>query len=85
MSGPAALEYGSPTYAGSTRHDELEGTGTAGADALHCRATDDAAVAQQLGLTLRQVERLYAAYKVQGAEGLGLPQARRTRQPPVAT
>jgi hypothetical protein len=34
------------------------------------RRTTQRVVAAQLGLTLRQVERLYAAYKAEGAEGL---------------
>ncbi len=34
------------------------------------RRTTQRVAAEQLGLTLRQVERLYAAYKARGAEGL---------------
>src|SRR5689334_14679457 len=34
------------------------------------RRTTQRLVAEQLGLTVRQVERLYAAYKARGAEGL---------------
>ena len=34
------------------------------------RRTTQRLVAEQLGLTVRHVERLYAAYKARGAEGL---------------
>ncbi|HEU4580211.1 MAG TPA: helix-turn-helix domain-containing protein [Polyangiaceae bacterium] len=41
------------------------------------RRTTQRLAAEQLGLTVRQVERLYAAYKAHGAEGLRIAQARR--------
>jgi hypothetical protein len=41
------------------------------------RRTTQRIAAEQLGLTVRQVERLYAAYKARGAEG-HVPQARST-------
>ncbi len=34
------------------------------------RRTTQRMVAEQLGLSVRQVERLYAAYKARGADGL---------------